>query len=48
MDGPNAIFATPAVQAQLPASFLTEPQPEGKMSNIVFISGRAHEGEPAR
>ena len=48
MDGPNAIFATPAVQAQLPASFLTEPQPEGKMSNIVVISGRAHEGEPAR
>ena len=48
MNGSNAIFATPAVHAQLPVSFLTEPQPGGKMFNIVIISGRAHEGAPAR
>ena len=47
-NAPNAILATPAVQAQLPSSFATEPQQESNMSNIVVITGRASEGEPAR
>lgn len=48
MDGSNTIFATPAVQAQLSSSFVTEVPSEGDATNVVVISGRAHEEEPAR
>ncbi len=48
MEGSNTIFATRAAQVQLSSSFVTQEQSEGSMSDIVVISGRAHEGEPAR
>jgi class 3 adenylate cyclase len=48
MDGSNTIFATQAVHAQLSSSFLTELPSDDNASNVVVISGRAHDGEPAR
>ncbi|MFT6391887.1 MAG: class 3 adenylate cyclase [Ilumatobacter sp.] len=47
-DGSNTIFATPAVQAQLSSDFIIELPPGENAFNVVVISGRAHEGEPAQ
>lgn len=44
-EGSNAIYATPAVLAQLPAAFVTEPAHGIVSEGTATISHRAHDGE---
>jgi class 3 adenylate cyclase len=49
MEGTNTVFATLAVQKQLPAAFETAVVSGGSAEvETVIVSGQTHDGEPAR